>query len=316
MSLINDALKKAQLKRAEDPAPAAPPAAPGGGTPPVQPSAAPLAGQPAKPRVSSVRYDPYGQQGRTEEPKSSGSGGQKIFWLSLAVIAAAAIIVRLTVTFSRAPAAKPVVSAGPATSPAIPVATTPAPVAATPIAEPSPTPITPTPVLTPAAEPAETKAITFPAPAVAKTEPASEPVAPKPAAAPLTINSAPAPQAKPEPTAPRAEPTPTVSFPLAPTAETSVTPAPRPPPTVLPPLYAPKAPTPINNSARIQSFIDRIRVAGVRISPNGSKVILNDRLFSAGEVVEPMLELKLAKIEDGVLTFSDQNGKLYLKLFQ
>jgi hypothetical protein len=43
---------------------------------------------------------------------------------------------------------------------------------------------------------------------------------------------------------------------------------------------------------------------------------MNDRLFSAGDIVDSVLELRLVKIEEGVLTFSDSSGKKYLKLFQ
>ena len=84
----------------------------------------------------------------------------------------------------------------------------------------------------------------------------------------------------------------------------------------LPPLYAPRAPTPINPSARVQGFIDRIRVTGIRKSDTESRVILNYRMFKTGDVVDSGLEVKLVKIEDGVLTFADSNGKTYIKLFQ
>jgi hypothetical protein len=94
----------------------------------------------------------------------------------------------------------------------------------------------------------------------------------------------------------------------------AVTPAPA--SVALPPLYAPRQPAPVNPSIRIQNFIDRLRVSGIRMSDTGSKVILNDRLFLAGETVDPNLELKLVKIEQGVLTFTDNNGKKYIKLFQ
>ena len=83
----------------------------------------------------------------------------------------------------------------------------------------------------------------------------------------------------------------------------------------LPPLYAPRPPSPVNPSARIQNFIDRLRVTGIRLSDKGTKVILGDRLFTIGEVVDNGLELRLIKAEQGVLTFSDANGKTYIKLF-
>ncbi len=85
---------------------------------------------------------------------------------------------------------------------------------------------------------------------------------------------------------------------------------------MLPPIYAPRAPTPVDNATRIQGFIERLRVTGVRISERGNKVILNDRLFSTGDTVNPGLELKLTKIEPGVITFTDSSGRNYIKLYQ
>jgi hypothetical protein len=84
----------------------------------------------------------------------------------------------------------------------------------------------------------------------------------------------------------------------------------------LPPIYAPRAPAPVNPSLRIQNFVDRLRVTGIRMSTTGSKVILGDRLFNLGDIVDSGLELRLVKVEEGVLTFADANGRTYIKLFQ
>lgn len=62
-------------------------------------------------------------------------------------------------------------------------------------------------------------------------------------------------------------------------------------------------------------MIDKFRISGIRLSDTDSKVILNDHLFRAGELVESSLGLRLTKIESHLLTFSDAEGNVYLKHF-
>jgi len=376
MSLINDALKKAQQQRTEETppvadtisspfnesqAPAVPPAPP---SPRRSPSPPPLAVQynppqkvPEKRKVSAVRYNPSSEEADEKEaPDSRMPSAQKTFWVTLGVIAVAAIAVRLTVTLTRSSreptdearsTEQGTTSGNASLSPQVAVPLPQPTLAMEPIAPPIPkkaaqpeppsvakTPGEPEPsaavVFSAATAPAATKPATL-APAVISEQPATSPVNAEPAptvsfrtqpalvtktaAQPPAVESAPTPVSTPVVKAqPQPEPAPTVSLPAAKPAAAPV--PPKPAPTVLPPLYSPRAPTPVNNSARVQNFIDRLRVSGVRISGRGSKVILNDRLFSAGDVVDPTLELKLTKIEDGVLTFTDTNGKNYLKLFQ
>lgn len=378
MSLINDALKKAQQQRAEETpaqppvkdtisspfnesqAPAQPASPPPPRRSPSPPSAiryAPAEAVPEKRKISAVRYNPSNEEvDEKDTPGSRMPSAQRTFWVTLGIIAVAAIAVRVAVTLTRssseptdkakpseqstasgttAPLSPPQISV-PLPQPTLvmqpiaPPTTTkatqpePAPTAKNP-AEPEPTA---TVEFSPSPAPATTKAQVLPPVATseqspsasANTEPAptvafqptSVPTTTKPATTPPVSESAPTPVVK---TPPLPEPaTATVSLPETKPAAAAV--QPKPAPTVLPPIYTPRAPTPINSSARVQNFIDRLRVSGVRISSRGSKVILNDRLFSVGEVVDPTLDLKLVKIEEGVLTFTDSSGKNYLKLFQ
>jgi len=294
MSLINDALKKAQAQRADTPAKPLPsitstPYVAKPATKPSPPSSVryqitePIASP--KPPVSSVKYGAHTQN----DPVSP-----KTLWLCLGAIAFLLAATGVTMLIMRpttetAAVAKPTLLAPP-TSASVPTApapiaqvetpsiatkptaapiTPPAPtVAQTASAEPAPAPIV---ALPPVEQPAQPKAVT-PAPVQATAKPVSKPV-------PQAVAAAPAAAA-------------------------------------LPPLYAPRQPAQVNPSIRIQNFIDRLRVSGIRMSDTGSKVILNDRLFLAGETVDANLELKLVKIEQGVLTFTDNNGKKYIKLFQ
>ncbi len=173
-----------------------------------------------------------------------------------------------------------------------------------------------TPIVATAAAPkpsAEPPAAVSLPPAAPTPEPITPPAptpAPAPAeAAPEVVSAAVNATPSPQPTAAPA----TVSLPTAaPVATATPTPAPA---AALPPLYAPRPPTPVNPSARVQNFINRLRVTGIRLSDTGTKVILGDRLFKIGEIVDTNLELRLIKAEQGVLTFSDATGKTYIKVF-
>lgn len=289
MSLINDALKKAQQARADQNLP------PANVTPPTTPLHAPVSS--TKPTSAPTNRPPPAAHPPIvwRDPKAppqvptktssvryeSGPVGKKnslpIFWISLGAIAIIAISVRLTVMFMR-PDAKPATTNKPAT-------------VAAPRAEPQ---VTATP---PQVE------VSLPAPTLAVQQAPSVP-APEPEPAPAVAFPTPPASSKPAETGtPAPEANPAVAAP-APTAA------------ALPPIYAPRPPTPVNPSARVQSFLDRLRVSGVRMSGAESKVILNDRLLKTGDLVDPVLELRLIKIEQGVLTFTDANGKKYIKLFQ
>lgn len=348
MSLINDALKKAQQKRAEDAAqtppppphpvkdtisqpppaeakakipappppanrpqlPIPPPPAPGTRRPPpivnysipqVDPAELPATPNNARPRISSsIRYTSVDED--ESEPRSTSV--QKTFWIALACIAAIAVIVRIVVTLGRDDPTATRPKAEQVAPPQIAVAL--------------PTPSLP-PLIAPARPAAPETPEVVPAPAPQETVPA--PAANEPAPA-VSFPTKPAATAKPAPTpVPAAKPTPPVvslppPAPTAPSTPEAAPAQPQPAPAVLPSIYAPRAPTPVNNATRIQNFIDRLRVTGVRITDHGSKVILNDRLFNAGEIVDGGLELKLVKIEPGMITFTDASGKKYVKLYQ
>lgn len=314
MSLINDALKKAQQARADQTLPPTEPLAPLAPTdapiPDSPRSSPPPVNRPQLPphppitwrdpkstpvaKPSSIRYE-------SEPPRKKSS--LSLFWLSLGTIAVIAISVRLTVMFTRSEA-EPATTNKPVT-----VAATPAPA----VAEPQATAKTPQ---TEAPPPAPALAIQLPSaqPALART-PEPTPVAAASAPEPTPAIAFPN-----QPTTAKTEPaTLAVSLPAAPAATVVAMPptaTPSATSSTLPPIYAPRAPAPVNPSARIQSFIDRLRVSGIRMSSTGSKVILNDRLFKSGDLVDPTLELRLVKIEQGLLTFADVNGKQYIKLFQ
>ena len=64
---------------------------------------------------------------------------------------------------------------------------------------------------------------------------------------------------------------------------------------------------------KILAYLDALQVAGIRISDTGSKVLMNDRVFREGEIVDQLLGLRLKKVESDMLTFVDDRGVIYTK---
>ena len=48
---------------------------------------------------------------------------------------------------------------------------------------------------------------------------------------------------------------------------------------------------------------------------NGSKVLMNDRVYRTGDTIEHQLGIKLAAITAGSLTFEDDKGARYTRNF-
>ncbi|HEY4247583.1 MAG TPA: hypothetical protein VGM64_12040 [Lacunisphaera sp.] len=61
------------------------------------------------------------------------------------------------------------------------------------------------------------------------------------------------------------------------------------------------------------AFIDALRIAGVRASSTDSKVLMNDRVYRVGDIVEHVLGLKITGINADSLTFEDESGASYTR---
>jgi hypothetical protein len=242
MSLINDALKKAQKQRT-------------GGLPPLS----------SVPGVGGERAAEFSSRGRG----SSGAPMGLILGVGLGAVGLLALGVAGFLFLRSRPDA-------PAATPERPAAT----VAASPAAT--------------AATPATSTSAT-PAPAPAKENVFVLPVAP-PAHSPApaaTVASAPAHPAA-QPKAAATAPTPQPATPSS-AAETA-----RPAGRLEP---------------RAIQFIDGIRVAGIRASATDSKVLMNDRVYRAGDIVEHEMGLRLVGITTSSLTFEDDRGGRYTRNF-
>jgi hypothetical protein len=82
---------------------------------------------------------------------------------------------------------------------------------------------------------------------------------------------------------------------------------------------APAAPAKPAPAAKLEpkaiSYIENIRVAGIRASGADSKVLMNDRVYRVGDTVEHELGLKLTGITSNSLSFEDERGAKYTRNF-
>lgn len=280
MSLINEALKKAQKQRETTPASPASPASPGPGAPgtPPPPAIPPAVAQ------SQGPFDPPPPRARNQE-------GSKNSVLIAGAFAIVAVSVAATVYFLREPA-RSSASATTGVAPAAAAANASAAPAAAPHHE---APGSGQVATANTAVPQNTGAAAAPGPRVMVSLPGS---------APAAVGTVPAPAAAIPPAASQAtvaSPAATVASPAAPSAAEA-----RP--------ALPEAP-PVKATFRIQAMIDKFRISGIRLSDTESRVILNDHLFRANDVVEPSLGLRLVKIDAHTLTFIDGDGNSYQKRF-
>jgi len=63
------------------------------------------------------------------------------------------------------------------------------------------------------------------------------------------------------------------------------------------------------------TFIENIKVAGIRASATDSKVLMNDRVYRIGDIVEHEMALKLVGITSNSLTFEDERGGRFTRTF-
>jgi len=109
----------------------------------------------------------------------------------------------------------------------------------------------------------------------------------------------------------------TVPAPAAATtpAPVATTPSPTTEPVAKPAEAAPAPAAEGSLADRIATFVDKVRVMGIRTTDSGSKVLMNDHVYRLNDVVDRKLGLRLVKIEADSLTFADATGATYVKTF-
>lgn len=96
----------------------------------------------------------------------------------------------------------------------------------------------------------------------------------------------------------------------------SSAPVPEPPPTTAVPAPAPE-PLKITlqmEDPRVLAFLDAARINGIRSVADDAKLLMNNKVFRAGAVVDRELGLKLAQILPNELVFEDARGIQYRKV--
>jgi hypothetical protein len=278
MSLINDALKKAQKKQTEQPAPTA--------------SASPFAGRPTRlpgPVMSFERMLLV------------------VVTLVAVIVGVTAVAVLLTRKDDRSVAANlPRASAPESTvattaalePPVAPVsspAATSAPIKTTtdlPATVPPSRPTTSIPVITAETAPEPARAVPRARPPPAT--PAPPPVSPPPAVAPAVSVDLGAIRAS----------VPAAVAPNAPPVASAAHSIPVPPPPAVP-----------AKNPKILTFLEHARVGGVRLAGDDSKVVLNDHVYRVNNTVSLELGLRLTAVSATTLAFVDENGLVYTKTY-
>lgn len=134
------------------------------------------------------------------------------------------------------------------------------------------------------------------------TPPAVAPPAQPPAAPVVSANSAVAPV----PVAPAAMPAPTAASPNP--AAAAVAPvSPSPPATSTTPNAT------LQPDERIALHLDRLRILGVRSPGPEARVLIGERVYRINDVVDRALGLRLQSVEPGKITFVDAAGVTYTK---
>jgi hypothetical protein len=267
MSLINEALKKAQKQRTGE-----------------SPSLS------AVPTLGGERPDQISRRG-----KSTGVGEFLLPMLGLGFVGLAVLLVGGFFLYR---------SLTKETPPAAPTATASAPTATSAPA--------PTPVASPA-QSAPQPVVVTPQPAVVATTP-SQPASTTPAVSTFTVPNLASPATTPP------EPVPSAT----PAVVTLPTPAPAPvvatvtPPPAQPVQVQPTKPaTPPKFEPRAINHIEALRVTGIRVStdPRDSKVLMNDRVYRLGSLIDAEMGIRLVGITAAALTFEDDRGARYTRLF-
>ena len=68
-------------------------------------------------------------------------------------------------------------------------------------------------------------------------------------------------------------------------------------------------------SEAVLRFLERSKVTGVRVSATDPKVLMNDRVYRIGDVIDRDLQLRVISIDTRELKFRDTEGHVYTKAF-
>jgi hypothetical protein len=99
-----------------------------------------------------------------------------------------------------------------------------------------------------------------------------------------------------------------------PTAEPVAQAAPSPTPAPVVAVAKPVAP-PRSRAEQVQSFVDALRVTGVRLAGAESKVLVDGHVYRVNDTLERTLGIRLVAVDADHLTLADAAGATYVKNF-
>lgn len=286
MSLINEALKKAQKQRTHEPLTAIPVSAPAGAPPP---------------RVAK-RKEPMPAQTLVligtlclALVVALGVGAWFVFKESSTQIAASHNHKKATAATHPAGASDGAVTAttAPSSASSAQAAAT-APGVSSPLASTTPTGSASSPAAATAAHP-------NPTPAGAATVEGSALTTAAHTATPATTTPSPA------------TPAAAISTPQSSVADATTSPAPA--PTEIIHITAADLKRAIPPNPQALAVVDTFKVSGIRASASDPKVLMNDRVFRLNDIVERTYGLRLTEVHADRLLFVDEAGAVYTKTF-
>ena len=91
---------------------------------------------------------------------------------------------------------------------------------------------------------------------------------------------------------------------------------PEPKPDPLPALPPPPPPIRVNRpDPDVVAYVNTLNVRGIRIADGESKVLMNNKVYKTGEIVNYDLNLKLSEVSGKELIFEDVQGNTYIAGF-
>ena len=87
------------------------------------------------------------------------------------------------------------------------------------------------------------------------------------------------------------------------------------PPAPPPAPSKPTGPSAAEREARAQEFINTLRLTGVRGLGVQARVLMNEKVYRLNDTVEPSVPLRLSAVRPGLLVFTDGKGRTYEKTY-
>ncbi len=81
------------------------------------------------------------------------------------------------------------------------------------------------------------------------------------------------------------------------------------------PAVAAPPPAPMSRGDQIQTFVDKLRVTGVRAAGSDSKALVDGHVYRVDDILDRALGIRLVKVDADHLTLVDSSGVTYIKNF-